>query len=599
MSLTYRAIGWNRQKKIYDTVMVSCLAGYLAVFAGLGFWARPNLTIETLLIRAFGTAGFLLLHVILCIGPLCRLDRRFLPLLYNRRHLGVTMFLLGFAHGVFALVQFHGFGDLNPLVSLLVSNTHWSSLAQFPFQQLGFAALLILFLMAATSHDFWLHTLTPAVWKSLHMGVYVAYGLLVGHVTLGALQSERSPVLAVILGAGLIVVLALHLAAAWRERRLDLWKHAPDVEGFVEVCSVASISHNRARVVSAGGERVAIFRHDGKISALSNVCAHQNGPLGEGKIVDGCVTCPWHGYQYLPDSGTSPPPFHEKVSTFRVKVMDGKVLLHPKGCLPGTPQRPALVAAKPEEQPNDEFYVGYEPQAPGRIARHVRRAVVSVTVVVFAVCLLLLFSQDAQSPSFFEFGTSREFVGIIEENPVPALRVSRPNDKGSYSRYPLVAPGKHGAGGMLRGLHGIQVELRGMLIYRDGLTMVEVLPGTVRLDHSAAASRAEEPEHLGVYTLRGEIVDSKCYFGVMNPGHGKVHRDCAVRCLSGGVPPALLVRHDSGQASVLLLESEGNSIRKLLLRLAGESVSIRGKVVRHGDTLRLLTRAEGIRGSGE
>ena len=55
---------------------------------------------------------------------------------------------------------------------------------------------MILFLMAATSHDFWMANLTAPVWKSLHMLVYLAYGLLVLHVTLGVLQAETSPVLA-------------------------------------------------------------------------------------------------------------------------------------------------------------------------------------------------------------------------------------------------------------------------------------------------------------------------------------------------------------------------------------------------------------------
>ncbi|HEU0007475.1 MAG TPA: ferric reductase-like transmembrane domain-containing protein [Terriglobia bacterium] len=184
MSLQYRAINWNRQKRNYDSVLGLSVLAYLALFLGLGSWIHPYATVETLLIRGLGTAGLLLLHVILSIGPLCRLDQRFLPLLYNRRHLGVTMFLLGLAHGTFALIQFHGFGNLNPIVSLLVSNTRYDSLAQFPFQQLGALALLILFLMAATSHDFWLRNLTPAVWKRLHMGVYVAYGLLIAHVVL-------------------------------------------------------------------------------------------------------------------------------------------------------------------------------------------------------------------------------------------------------------------------------------------------------------------------------------------------------------------------------------------------------------------------------
>jgi len=133
MSLQYGAIGWNRQKKIYDIVLVSMLAVYLGLFVGVGVWRNPNATAETLLIRAFGTGALLLLHVVLCIGPLARLDRRFLPLLYNRRHLGVTTFLMGLAHGGFALFQFHALGNVNPLISLFVSNTRYGSIADFRF----------------------------------------------------------------------------------------------------------------------------------------------------------------------------------------------------------------------------------------------------------------------------------------------------------------------------------------------------------------------------------------------------------------------------------------------------------------------------------
>src|SRR6266536_5992790 len=171
MSVQYVAISWNRQKKLYDLALVSLLVLYLAVFIGVGAWRNPSATAETLVIRALGTAAFLLLNVVLCIGPLCRLDRRFLPLLYNRRHLGVTTFLLGLAHGGFALFQFHALGNVNPLVSLFISNPRYGNVGDFPFQALGFFALVILFLMAATSHDFWLRNLSAPVWKRLHMMV--------------------------------------------------------------------------------------------------------------------------------------------------------------------------------------------------------------------------------------------------------------------------------------------------------------------------------------------------------------------------------------------------------------------------------------------
>lgn len=342
MSVEYQAVLWNRQKRIYDGALAAGVLLYLGVFVGAGAMVHPNATAETLLIRGLGTCAFLLLHIILAIGPLARLNPRFLPLLYNRRHMGVTMFVLALAHGVFSLVQFHALGDVGPLVSLFSSNTRFNSIAQFPFQALGFGALLILFVMAATSHDFWLHTLTPRVWKRLHMAVYGAYVLLVAHVALGALQSERSPALAVLLIAGCATLTALHIAAGLKEARKDATGEDAR-SGFVEVCSVEQIPEKRAFVACVNGERIAVFKYDGKVSAISNVCRHQNGPLGEGRIIDGCVTCPWHGYQYQPDCGASPPPFTDKVETFDVRVREGRVLVNPSPHPPGTRVEPAAI----------------------------------------------------------------------------------------------------------------------------------------------------------------------------------------------------------------------------------------------------------------
>ncbi len=344
MSVAYQAVGWNRQKRLYDMVLVGGVVLYLGLFLGLGVLLRPQATAETLMIRGLGTAAILLLHVVLTIGPLCRLQPRFLPLLYNRRHMGVTMFVLALAHGVLSLVQFHGFGDLNPLVSLLSGTSGFDSISNFPFQPLGLGALVILFLMAATSHDFWLANLSAPIWKGLHMLVYVAYGLVVLHVALGVLQSEDNPMLAGLLAAGFLWIVGLHLVAGWRERQAD---HTRDEDvgqdGFVDVLAVDEIPEDRARIVSLAGERVAVFRYGGKISAISNVCKHQNGPLGEGKIVDGCVVCPWHGYQYRPEDGSSPPPFAEKVPTFRIRVRAGRVEVDPRPLPPGTRVDPALI----------------------------------------------------------------------------------------------------------------------------------------------------------------------------------------------------------------------------------------------------------------
>ena len=114
-------------------------------------------------------------------------------------------------------------------------------------------------------------------------------------------------------------------------------------DGWVEICGVDDIKELRARMALVGGERIAVFRYDGRISCVSNVCQHQNGPLGEGKIVDGCITCPWHGYQYLPDSGQSPPPFTERIPTFSVQLRNGRVFVHRTPNPPGTRVEPAVI----------------------------------------------------------------------------------------------------------------------------------------------------------------------------------------------------------------------------------------------------------------
>jgi DMSO/TMAO reductase YedYZ heme-binding membrane subunit len=220
MSLQYASVKWNRNKLTYDGLIVLGVSLYLCCFVLLAKLVWPG-SIEVIMIRALGTCALLMLHVALCIGPLARFDHRFLPVLYNRRHLGVATFLVGLAHALLALGYYHGFGVMNPFLSLLASNTNYLSLAAFPFEILGLIALVIMFLMAATSHDFWLKNLSSAVWKSLHMLIYLAYVLLIWHVALGALQTEASIVYILALGVGVLMVTTLHLVASWKEQKRD------------------------------------------------------------------------------------------------------------------------------------------------------------------------------------------------------------------------------------------------------------------------------------------------------------------------------------------------------------------------------------------
>lgn len=336
MSLNYTAVGWNKQKKQYVKILWLGILAFLIVFAALQFLLHPNISVETLIIRWSAITAFILLHIILVIGPLCRLNDRYLPLLYNRRHLGVSMFLIAAIHGVFGTIQFHALGDVNPIVSIFTSNQNYLEISNFPFQILGFCALIIFFLMAISSHDFWLKNLSPKFWKAMHMLVYVAYGLIILHVATGALQYETHLIYWIILIAGFLLVASLHIVSGIKERGNLRKTYQLQEEGFYEVCSLSDLEENCGKSVFINAENIAIFKYNGKVSAVNNICKHQMGPIGEGEIIDDCITCPWHGYQYMPENGQSPPPFKEELSTYNVRLLKDKIWVNPSPLPEGT-----------------------------------------------------------------------------------------------------------------------------------------------------------------------------------------------------------------------------------------------------------------------
>src|SRR6476619_1480645 len=225
MSAGFGAVQWNRAKLVYDGFLLASVTLYISAYLTVVYWLDPpndQLSAIDLRIRAFGSCAFFMLTTILSIGPLARLDRRFLPLLYNRRHFGVLTFFVALLHASFMIEWFAVQNALPSLYDELTKVSDYGKFIGFPFKALGLLALLILFVMAATSHDFWLAFLTPPVWKSLHMALYVAYGLVVIHVALGVMQYDRNPVIPVMLAGGFLCVTVLHLLAGWRERTGDL-----------------------------------------------------------------------------------------------------------------------------------------------------------------------------------------------------------------------------------------------------------------------------------------------------------------------------------------------------------------------------------------
>lgn len=229
----------------------------------------------------------------------------------------------------------------------------------------------------------------------------------------------------------------------------------------------------------------------------------------------------------------------------------------------------------------DPFFIGYLPTAPRAIAAHVRTTVVGLLVLAPILALTLAVAQHSFDVAFFEFGNVRTFEGTVVADPHPLLRVERPG--GGSSRYYLVAAGKFGAGPLVADVVGQRVRLDGTLIHRDDQTMLEVVDGSLEAVAGPAQRGPDEVVH-GTMTLRGEIVDSKCYLGVMKPGSAKAHRACASLCIRGGIPPLFVQRNQDGLGTYLLLVgADGSTINQEVLGWVAEAVEITGEVVQIGD----------------
>ena len=595
MSQTFVTVQWNRRKYVYDALVVGGIAVYLWLFRWVSQIVLSGdhaITPEILGMRAWGSCAFLLLTAILCLGPLARLDRRVLPLVYNRRHFGVIFFVVAANHARQVLDFYHAYGSVSKIESLLTNDAAFTG-ASAPFQLFGAAALVIFFAMAVTSHDFWQKVLGGTAWKSLHMLVYAGYTLVVAHVAFGALQFETSPWLTGVVAASVVLVSALHVTAAFGSTAAD---GAPagsivDLDGarWVSAGPAAALVPGRARrLVMPGGENLALVRDGDAISALHGVCAHQGGPLAEGRVRNGCLTCPWHGWEYRPEDGQSPPPFTEKLPTHRVRLdARGHLLVDTAAQPPGTPCEPVRLgaAAAPAAEPaDDDFFVGYLRMSP----RATRASLASAGIVAAAVLVAgLAFAGFQRSPGEQlrpgVYGT--QHAGLLFQLPYPHLRTVGTDGAvttllftGWTKNNPDVPADKVAQA----------VIVTGNVYKRGGLQMFEGAGGfDAATDLPAgdlARLRAVAEDDLGEVTLRGEIVDSKCYAGRMRPGVGHGHRACAQLCILGGIPPVLVTAGtDGGEVHYVLASLAGGRINDAVAPFAAEPVEVRGRLVRQGD----------------
>jgi hypothetical protein len=264
---------------------------------------------------------------------------------------------------------------------------------------------------------------------------------------------------------------------------------------------------------------------------------------------------------------------------------------------------------------NSEFYIGWMPKAPQSFVKQVKRVLLFLFPAAVIVAMLIASFQKRFSTASFEFGKLTTVKGIYINSPMPMLKIVAGKDiwgNASYLTIPLIGYGKHGAATAIMELekekntsfNNKELSMKGILLYSDGKTLLQINKDDSPVVHIGAIADADllpKQKDLGIQTIKGEIIDPKCYFGVMKPGEGKVHRDCAIRCILGGIPPVLKVMNEKGEKNYYcIVGPNGEPMNGAVQDYVAEPVAVEARVVQQDDWIILyvqdkkFTRISGI-----
>lgn len=342
----------------------------------------PRVDEPLLFLRVCALLALFFLHITLLIGPWSRFFPRVRKWYRYRRHLGVTTFLLGLAHASFVMNIYFGysfqsayttsftfFGATTLYILFLLAATSWDIVqkkiplrawnAVHAFTFMLYAAAVWFFsrvTLGATNTTYFLlgvfiiywFLVAPWSlprftmrringWKQLHMLAYGAYGSLLVHTWTGTIQYQSQGI-RILFWSMAMVVAGSHAAGllvqfqTYRKRRASPSPQTVQRDGktFYHVGTMQEFEEGKGRRVDVAGKLIAIFREGETFFALSALCPHQNGPLEQGKIVNGYVVCPWHGYQWSTKDGNGPPGYGDCVPAYPVIVEHNEVYVAPQ-----------------------------------------------------------------------------------------------------------------------------------------------------------------------------------------------------------------------------------------------------------------------------
>lgn len=235
----------------------------------------------------------------------------------------------------------------------------------------------------------------------------------------------------------------------------------------------------------------------------------------------------------------------------------------------------------------EEFYIGWQDEASSSY-KSARKKFFLWLILVLMICSGgYLFVEKKFISSYFDYGNLTELGGTVVEYPVFGLKTVVDGDQVTV---PLIGFGKFDADPVMaelksrinqQGFSNFNIVLRGTLIQYNGKSWMELTEG---LKSIASINKAEKSVRQDITTLAnqsltGEIVDPKCFFGVMNPAYGKIHKSCAIRCISGGMPPVLAIKENGRYTDYyFLLDENGDEVNNNVLPHVGELVNVNGMV---------------------
>jgi hypothetical protein len=242
----------------------------------------------------------------------------------------------------------------------------------------------------------------------------------------------------------------------------------------------------------------------------------------------------------------------------------------------------------------DPFFVGWNPELARPTRRFLLTAGAGLAVGAGAVGLGLGAAAPHPGPGIWDQGKKVAVTGTIYPGPYLHLITE---DLGDGPRTVLLVGAGKDRVTVRPALTFTGAAVTGTLIERGEHAMMAV--DGVYPDPAPGRVLPGPEKDLGEAVMTGEILDAKCWFGAMRPGHGKTHKACAALCAKGGLPLAFCEtgRCSDGKAALLLLNERGQAFGREILPLVADPVMVRGRIVevaglrqvrvKHSDIVRL------------